>query len=68
MVAERVGHLTLVQGAATDLGRFVYEITFDPVTGQELSFTILSHAGQIGGLWSGPPYFDPAAFCALLTP
>lgn len=65
-IQTRVGHLSDTIGGQ-DIGRFVFRLTFS-ATGQELSFTILRNAGQIGGFWSGPQYgLDLNAWCAQFT-
>jgi hypothetical protein len=62
--AHRVGNISSTVAGNT-IGRFAFELVIDPVSGQELSFTITRYAGQIGGLWSS---FDGlAAYCAQFT-
>jgi len=47
---------------------FIFSLTIDPSTGQELDFSVLRNAGPIGGDWSGPSYgCDRAAYCAQFT-
>ena len=62
--ARRVGHLSSTVAGNT-LGSFDFVLVIDPVSGQEVSFTITRYAGQIGGLWSS---FDGLAeYCAQFT-
>lgn len=61
LTARRTGHLSHNVGGV-DTGLFDFQLTVDPTTGAELSFQILRHAGQIGGMWSGE--VDLAAYCA----
>jgi hypothetical protein len=60
----RVGHLTS-SAAGSSIGLFDFVLTIDPSTGQELSFSVLRHAGQIGGFWAGP--VDLSAYCSQFT-
>ena len=60
------GRASLVPGVGGDVGRITFEVTFDPNTGQELNFAVLSHSGQLDGLWSGDPNAWQA-LCGLLA-
>jgi len=67
IIQRRVGNLSDNAGGS-DRGLLDFSLTIDPGTGQELGFSILRNAGQIGGDWSGPSYgWDQAAYCEQFT-
>ena len=67
IIQKRVGNLSDNAGGS-DRSMFIFSLTIDPSTGQELDFSVLRNAGPIGGDWSGPSYgCDRAAYCAQFT-